>query len=485
MIMRISSFFSGLRWFHGLCISLPFSLAAPLTVLALLTFFGTASSDEFAGDKPAVFALAPSAIPATVSPRNYSLAQSVDQALKANPRVGNAYYRVQSAAAESGIAFGQMLPSATFSIGRSSINSVSAEGAVDTDYVDQDNTTASLQINQPLFAGKSLVNGYRKALLNEDLSRAQKSGVESQLIFDVQSAFMDLLKYQSEVLSLRSAVQRLEASVDAVKAYEQVRLAPYVDLLRTEVELADAQQRLSKAEIQAVTGKISLNFLLGLPSAAPVEYLGDFNDLELEVPWTLEKAHEVAMNQRPEIVMKRKALAMAEKEAEIVYGRFLPRIDLQGSYYDLDRDYQNRVAFDRDYQTSYWTAGINLQWRLLEGGRTYYEHQRAIALISAQREELRNVTDQVSAQVTSSYLTLTEARQRIATASKALGEATEGLERSQVRFEARVATIVEALESQSRLTRAESNLIQAQADFQKALAQLLYAMGERNPSLRF
>ena len=458
----------------------------PMAILVLLAFAGTARSEEVAADQPAVlsFTAPDSSLP--LPPQSFTLAQSVDQALKGNPQIGSYYYRVQSAAAESGIAFGQMLPSVTLSLGRSTINNIDSEGAVDTDYIDQDNTTASLQISQPLFAGKSLVNGYQKALLNEDFARAQKSGIESQMILDVQSAFLDIIKYQSEVRSLRSAVQRLQASVESVRAYEQVRLAPYVDLLRAEVELADAQQRLSKAEIQVLTGKIYLNALLGLPSEMPVEYLGDFNDLSFEVPWALEQAHEVAMKQRPDILVKSKTLAMAEKEAEIIYGRFLPRVDLQGSYYDLDRDYNNKnTVIDRDYQTSYWTAGINLQWRVFEGGRTYYEHQRAIAQISSQREELRNITDQVSAQVTSSYLSLTEARQRISTASKALGEATEGLERSQVRFEARVATIVEVLEAQARLSRAESNHIQAQADFQKALAQLLYAMGERNPSLRF
>ncbi len=484
--MQSFSSFSGWRCFHDLCIHLPFSVVAPIIVLCLLTFVGSARSEETAADKPAVLSITAPASSLPVLPQRFTLAQSVDQALKGNPQIGSYYYRVQSAAAESGIAFSQMLPSATLSYGRSSINNVNSEGAVDTDYIDQDSTTASLQINQPLFAGKTLFNGYQKALLNEDFTRAQKSGIENQMILDVQSAFLDLLKYQSEVRSLLSAVQRLQSSVESVRAYEQVRLAPYVDLLQAEVELADAQQRLSKAEIQVLTGKIYLNALLGLPSETPVEYLGDFNDLAFEVPWTQEQAHVVAMNQRPDILVKRKTLAMAEKEAEIVYGRFLPRVDLQGSYYDLDRDFDNsNTLVDRDYQTRYWTAGINLQWRVMEGGRTYYEHQRAVALIASQREELRNITDQVSAQVTSTYLSLTEARQRIATASKALGEATEGLERSQVRFEARVATVVEVLDAQSRLTRAESNHIQAQADFQKALAQLLYAMGERNPSLRF
>jgi outer membrane protein TolC len=63
--------------------------------------------------------------------------------------------------------------------------------------------------------------------------------------------------------------------------------------------------------------------------------------------------------------------------------------------------------------------------------------------------------------------------------------ASETHERAQKRFESRVGTIIELLDAQERLTRAQINLSQARADYQTALANLLYAMGERNAGLRF
>jgi outer membrane protein TolC len=234
--------------------------------------------------------------------------------------------------------------------------------------------------------------------------------------------------------------------------------------------------------------KIRLNALLGLPTAAPVDYQGNFDDLALELPWTLEQCLERATQQRLDLTVRRKALAIAEKEAEIVTGQFYPRVELQGSYIDLDKDYTQQVglgAVDRDYDTKYWTAGINVEWRFFEGGRQYYGLQRARSEIARVREELREVSDLVASQVHTYFLMTSEARQRIAVAESALGEATEGEARAQVRFEARVGTVTELLDAQSRLTQARSNHLQAQADYQQAVAQLLYAMSERNPALHF
>jgi len=290
------------------------------------------------------------------------------------------------------------------------------------------------------------------------------------------------------VQSLRSAVKRLQSSVDAVRAFERVRLAPYVDVLQTEVDLADTQQQLSKAENKVATLEVTMNMLLGLPPATSVEYVGELESVSLDLPWVLEQCLERAMTQRPDLLVRRKALAMAEKEAEIVYGRFFPRIDLQGGYVSRDVTYDSTVglgAVDRDYRSDYWTGGISLQWRFFESGRTQLEYQRALHQIASLREQQRDTESQVSTQVHTAFLTLNEARQRIALAEKTLGEAAEGQARSQVRFEARVGTVVELLDAQARLIRAETNHLQALADFRQAMAQLNYAMGEINPVAHF
>jgi outer membrane protein TolC len=426
--------------------------------------------------------------PSPAFPASYTLAQSIEQALKTSPRIGTYAYRTLSANKDADIAYTQMFPSASLSAGRSYVRNESYSGLVDPDYVDQHVDTLSVQLYQTIFAGMTLLNGYQKAQLSEELAKAEQQSVADRVVLDVQITFFDLIKSQGEVRSLLSAVKRLQSSADAVRAYERVRLAPYVDVLQAEVDLADAQQQLSKTENKVATLKVTLNMLLGLPPVTSVEYVGDLESVNLDLPWTLEQCLERAMTQRPDLLVRRKALAMAEKEAEIVYGRFFPRIDLQGGFVSRDVTYDSTVgigAVDRDYKTDYWTSGINLQWRFFESGRTQSEYQRALHQTASLREQLRDTESQVSTQVHTAFLSLNEARQRIALAENTLGQAAEGQARSQVRFEARVGTVVELLDTQARLTRAETNHLQALADFRQAMAQLTYAMGERNPVAHF
>lgn len=422
---------------------------------------------------------------ANPAPQTYTLAQSVEQALKTSPRIGFYNYRTLSATMDVGIANTQMMPSANLSAGRSYVRNESFSGAVDRDYVDQHVDTVSLQISQPLFAGLTLLNSYQKAQLNEELAKAEQQSVADKVVLDVQMTFFDLIKAKGEVQSLRSAITKLQNSVESVRAYERVKLAAYVDVLQAEVDLADAQQKLSKVENDVAVLGVNLNMLIGLPPQSFVEYVGDLEEVSLEFLWTMEQCLERAGTQRPDLLVRRKAVAVAEKEAEIAYGRFFPRIDVQGGYVSRDVTYDTDLGTAANYRSDYWTGGITLQWRFFESGRTQLEYQRALSQISGLREQLRETESQVSTQLQTSFLSLSEARQRIALAKKAVSEAAEGQARSQVRFEARVGTIVELLDAQARLVRAETNHLQALADFRKAAAQLSYAMGERNPVAHF
>jgi len=421
----------------------------------------------------------------------YTLAESVEQALRANPRVEAAHYALEGAGAEVGIARGRMLPSLTLSAGRTYINSISASGQVDVDYIDQHQDTLALRANQTLFAGMELLNGHQKAQLNEEMAQAEKGSVEARLILDVQTFFFDLLKARGEVSALEDALERLQAGVEAAKAFAGVRLAPYVDVLQAESDLADTRQRLSQARIEVANLRVNLNALLGLPARSPTHYEGDLRDLSMVLPWTVDQCLARAEQLRADLKVARKSLAMAEKQAKMVTGRYWPKIDLQAGYIHQERDYPDPgrsitgATIDRDYSSNYWTAGVNLEWRLFEGTRTHFEYRRASAEIGRLRAALRDTRDQVRAQVETSYQSMTEARERIDAAESGLELASETHERAQKRFESRVGTIIELLDAQERLTRAQINLSQARADYQTALANLLYAMGERNAGLRF
>ena len=94
------------------------------------------------------------------------------------------------------------------------------------------------------------------------------------LILEVQTHFLKLLKTREDMRSLKAAVHRLEVNRKAIKSFYEKQMTPYVAVLQSEVELADARQLLSKAKNEVHTLNVMLNILLGFPPDIPVKYVG-------------------------------------------------------------------------------------------------------------------------------------------------------------------------------------------------------------------
>jgi outer membrane protein len=423
------------------------------------------------------------------STRIFTLAQSVAQGLEANPRVKAEAFRELAAEAERKGVRGNMLPAALVNAGRTYVNNVSGSGAVDIDYIDQQTDTAYLRVSQPIFAGMTLFNTYQKAKIREELVKAEKELTEMQLVLEIQTQFLELLKTREDVNSLKETFNSFEMSLESIRAFEKVRMAPYVDVLQAEVEFADTRQRLSQAENKVRTQKITLNTLLGLPPHENTDFIGELGGVGI-IPWSREECISLALENRADLHAEKMALDMAQKDVSIAKGRFSPKVNLEWSYvtrdldYDQDgRDFLGR-SVDRDYRTDYWTFGVNVQWAFFEGGKNYYEQNRAGHEVSRIRERILETTSRIEAQVQTFFMDLIEAGERIKVIRGALNEARENQERSRVRFESRVGTITELLDAQTRLSRTEANLNQALADYHLALARLFYSMGERKDDLQ-
>jgi outer membrane protein TolC len=418
----------------------------------------------------------------------YTLSESVQRCLQVNPQIEEAKYEVQKAQDDIGSARSSFFPSLSANYRYNQIHSIDSEGPADTDYLDQDDTYWSLQLTQRLFAGLTIFNSYQKAKLQEDMRRYQKDKVEMELIREVQSTFLKLLKARADVRSYQDTIERLQTSLKSVKAYYEQGMAPYVQVLEAEVELANARQDLSKARNQVEIQRARLNIFLEHEPYQDIDYKGELQDMSYMFSPSMTECMGCAFEQRPDIKVINKSIAMAEKEENIALGKFSPRVNLQGNYYTRDTDYDEPgesygQLYDRDQENEYWIVGITLEWPLFEGGRRYYGYQKASHEIFRLQQRLEHTKDQIRSEVRTSFLSLTEARGRIKTNRTALKAAEENFQRSLKRLQSGMGTSTEVVDAQARLTRAEANLTQSRAEYQMSMAELMYAIGQRNVDL--
>jgi outer membrane protein TolC len=427
--------------------------------------------------------------PGNQSSKSYTLSESVQRCLQVNPQIEEAKYEVKKAQDDIGSARSSFLPTLGANYQYNDLHSIDSSGPTETDYLDQDSAYWNLQLTQQLFAGLTVLNSYQKSKLQEDMRAYQKDKVEMELIREVQSSFLQLLQARADVQSLQDTIERLQAGLKSVQAYYEQDMAPYVQVLEAEVELANARQDLSKAQNQVETHRVRLNILLGHDPVQDIDYQGELQDMSYIFSPSLSACLDCAFEQRPDIRIIDKSIGMAEKEEDIALGQFSPRVNLQGNYYSRDTDYDAKgqniagQSFDRDQENEYWTVGITVEWPLFEGGRRYYGYQKASHEISRLQQRLKYTKDQIRSEVRTSFLSLTEARSRIETNRTALKAAQENFERSLKRLQSGMGTSTEVLDAQARLTRAEANLTQSRADYQLSLADLMYAIGQRNVDL--
>ncbi|MDA8403358.1 MAG: TolC family protein, partial [Desulfobacteraceae bacterium] len=346
-----------------------------------------------------------------------------------------------------------------------------------------------LRVSQTLFQGLMIFNTYQKAIIAADLARAQKNQTEMDLILDIQTNFLKLLKASEDVRSLQSAVERLEINEKSVKAYYENQMTPYLSVLQSKVDLADAQEQLSQAKNLVETQKVTMNLLLGIPVETPVVYEGEPSLEASDVDIDLARCLDCAYQNRPEVEVAQKSIEMAEKELAIQRGRFSPKVSANYDYIIRNTDYKHPgydgtgQPYNRDEENTYWMVALQLQWDFNLGGQQFYQQARAKHDMERLIHHRQEVKDQISAQIRTSFLKLQEAKSRIATSRTALDAAEESYARSKKWSQVQMGTIIDLLDIQAKLTRAEANRNIAMSDYRLSLANLYYAMGRRNDGL--
>ena len=135
----------------------------------------------------------------------------------------------------------------------------------------QDNYQWQGTITQPLFTGFALSSAYELAKLGIDLSEMELELEKLDIALKAKEAYFNILKADKAVEVAQSAVEALQSHHKVAKNFYDVGMIPINDLLKAEVELANSEQNLIKAENAAKLSRASFNIVLSKPIDSPVD----------------------------------------------------------------------------------------------------------------------------------------------------------------------------------------------------------------------
>jgi outer membrane protein len=337
----------------------------------------------------------------------------------------------------------------------------------------QDNYTFHVTLEQPIFTGLALTRTYELAELGLDVSRIKFATEKVTLAYKVKEAYWNILKAQKIRMVAEQAVLQIADHVRVAQDFYNVGLIPLNDLLKSEVQLADARQNLIKAENSLLLAKANFNTLLKLPIEKDTEIQDILNYQSYLNSW--EDCCQEAFNKRPEIKEIETQIEIARKNIQLAQSDYFPQVVLQGRY--VKQGDTPGVSGSPYAYADNWDVLAVMRWNIWEWGRTHYLEQERIQQREQVKETLIQIKDLIRLEVKEAYLSLRESEKNIKVAQKSIQQAEENFRISQVRYREQVTSSLEVLDAQTLLTQAKNNMYQALYAYNLAHSRLLRAMG--------
>jgi OMF family outer membrane factor len=293
----------------------------------------------------------------------------------------------------------------------------------------------------------------------------QVETTQQQLQLDVSNAYYNLQDADESVRIQQSAVRNAEASLRDSAALLRAGIGTRLDLLRAQVQLANAQQSLVTALGTQQIRRRELAQILALP---PYLNLAAADPVQVAGVWdmSLEQSIVTAFKNRAELEQFLAQRAASEQRKKVALASLGPTVSLNVQYNILN-DLRDDFGFADGF-----SAALGFQWNIFDGGAARAQASQQDANISQAEINFANTREQIQLQVETAYTNLGTNFLNIDTNRQAVEQAREALRLARLRFQAGVGTQTEVINTENDLTRAEGNLVTAILNYNRALASL-------------
>lgn len=322
-----------------------------------------------------------------------------------------------------------------------------------------------------LEAKTTLYSGGLTEGLMAQASRLQQSAqygeayTRQQVMANTYLAYYNVLQAEQNLALATEAVERLSQHLLIVQAQYDEGTVIKGDVLRTEVELAQARQNHSKAQNAHKLANKQMLLLLGLPTDQEIALSA--TDSAFTYDGSLSDAIQTALQKRSDVKQTQQEEQAAKQGIAVAESGRRPTLSLA-----VKKEWQNQ-----DYAANPWSTQLTVDFNVFDSGRTHskiqqadWEHQKARQLVVQKNE-------QITLETQDAYFNMQNARTALAIASQVVAKAEEDFGIAQVRYQAGLGTNLDVIDSQGALTAAKLNYTNARYDCSKYSIQLAQAMG--------
>jgi len=332
--------------------------------------------------------------------------------------------------------------------------------------------TIDLEGSVGIFSGGRVINGVLTAYLSRDLAREQYRRAVNETVYNVTTSFGRIL-LDRELVKVRSEeTDFLTKTYDSTKTQYDTGMASWFQLLRTQVELGNAQPSLMEARDSLAGNMEGLKRILGMDVGDPFDIEGELSYREntLDLDGCLNKA----MMQNPDILIASLQEEIAKKAVRSVIGQYFPTVSIFGRY-EYAND-QLDVSFNDDDWD--YLAGVTVTIPITDLISISARLKQARARYDQARITRTDVLNGIKAEVTAAFRDLVRSGKLVRSQKENVALAKEGLEIAEIQYENGINTYLELMDTRLALTQANLNYLNAVFSYMEAAARLEMLMGE-------
>lgn len=326
----------------------------------------------------------------------------------------------------------------------------------------------TLTASMPIYTGGKLNGTIKQAKAGYLISEQGLQKAYNDMRSTVTNGYFDMLQADNMQKLGRESVERLADHLKNVEAQYEVGVVAKVDVLRSQVELANAKQSLIKAENAYQIAEANLNKIVGLPMDTQLK----LDNILVYAPYENDMQYclDYAAMHRPELEQAKQNVEAAKGALRVAISGHMPQIAASASQNWNDSNWPGD-------ENGNWGVGVQVTMNIFDSGVTTSKIHGAEADLAKAHETYRDTVDAVNLDVRSNYLNLREAEKRIDTTKLAVSQAEEDYRIAQLRYMNGVGTNTDVLDAQVALTDAKTNYLQAMYDYNTCKTNLETAIG--------
>lgn len=357
----------------------------------------------------------------------------------------------------------------------------------------------TVTLDQPLFKAQAFV-GVGAAGRFKSLQVENVRGMAQQVVTDVRHAYYSALLARENVRLTEESVRRVRQTLEETRALQRAGFASAYDVLRLEVELGNLEPNLQRSRNAFAVAERDLRLAMGLDVESVLAIAGSLVDVDFSAAGANDPANsallrtagtdatsdgdaprllEAAQRQRSELRRARLDTELAQAQLSAERATLFPTLSAFANYSlnaqeDGGLDFFGETANQR---TTNWQAGLRLDLPIFRGGQDWSRVSQRRLTLERRRTSVHDLEERTASDVRTRLADLLEARERVGSQTRALGQAQRGFEIASAEYRQGTGSQLQVTDAEVALRQSEFNYAQAVHDVLRAQASLDAAVG--------